>query len=341
MKKFLTYLIFIFSAVESAGQNTVLSRVSPENNKTIQIKWYCPQLITIEGCNVYRKESNSNIWEKINSKPVEYKSYKIPDEFLKQDKDLKNYLELAASPSNFKDLALLATLIKSFKSDAFSKYLGIRYDDTSFEEGKEYEYKITALTNTRENELGISKKLIATNYSPISSPKNIETNNGNKKVAFKWVPEPDSYFGVNLYRKTNDTGQFRLITKDPIILSKTKNKKGEDAYGDEFYVDGKLKAHTKYYYQLEAIDFFGSPSVLSKPILVVLKDLDPPKSPDSIYNTLDGKKVTLKWKKKKKEEDLLGYNIYRTNKNDTDFVKLNKEIVSINDSIFIDITPGV
>jgi len=325
--------------VDSSGQNTVLSRVSPENNKVIQIKWYCPTIINVDGCNIYRKESNSSNWEKLNTKPIEYKSYKIPDEFLKQDKELKNYLELAASPSNIKDLALLAVLIKSFKSDEFSKYLGIRYDDIFFEPGKEYEYKIATLTNSIETELGISRKLIATGYAPIASPKDIETKTGNKKIAFKWAPEPDSYFGVNIYRKTTDTGQFRLITNDAILLSKTKNKKGEDNYGEEFYVDGKLKTHTKYSYRLEAIDFFGSPSALSNPIMIVLKDLDPPKSPDSIYNTLDGKKVTIKWKKKKKEEDLLGYNIYRTNKNDTDFTKLNKEIVALNDSIFVDIAP--
>jgi uncharacterized protein len=338
--KKLTLYLFLFTFLNlTKGQNTVLSRVSPENNKLIQIKWYSPKIINPDGFNIYRKGVGSDSWIKLNSTPIKYKTYKIPEEEFKKDKELKSYVDLASSADNLVDLALLATVIKSFKNDAFSKYLGIRFDDTTFEAGKEYEYKITFVSGTTENDLGISKKITATDYAPIPPPKNINTKNGNKKVSFKWDPEPNSYFGVNIYRKSGDTGTYRLVTKDPIILSKAKNAKGEESYGDEFYVDGKLHPHTNYYFQLEALDFFGSPSTLSAPILVHLKDLNPPKSPDSLYYSLDGKKVFVKWKKKIKESDLLGYNIYRTNKNDSDFTKINKEVVPFSDSLFLDQVP--
>lgn len=313
--------------------------MSPSDSKKVQIKWYCQTIINPSGFNIYRKESISENWEKLNAKPVLFKSYKISEEEFKQDKELKGYLELASNAENIKDLALLAVLIKSFKSDAFSNYLGIRYDDLTAVVGKEYQYKVTIINPSGEKDLAVSRSLKIENYMPIPPPQNIVTKNGNKKVSFKWTAEPDSYFGVHIYRKTNDTGMFRRVTKDPIILSKTKNKKNEEVYGEEFYIDGKLKPHTNYFYQLEAIDFFGSASVPSKPILISLKDLDPPKSPDSVYNLLDGKKVTITWKKKNKEEDLRGFNIYRTTKNDTDFRKLNKTPVSIKDSVFIDQAP--
>lgn len=339
MKGILLNIFLFLLTLSSEGQNTVLCRINPKDSKVVQVKWYCATIINTLGFNIYRKETGSAFWEKLNSKPVLFKSYKISDEEFNQDKELKGYLDVASRAENIKDLALLAVLIKSFKSDAFSNYLGIRYDDLTATVGKDYHYKVTALNSTGEKELAISRNLKIENYKSIPPPQNIATKNGNKRVSFKWMPEPDSYFGVHIYRKTNDTGAFRRITKDPIILSKTKNKKNEEVYGEEFYVDGKLKPHTNYVYQLEAIDFFGSPSLPSKSILVSLKDLDPPKSPDSVYNSLEGKKVTVKWKKKIKEEDLLGFNIYRTTKNDTDFIKLNKVPVSFKDSLFMDQAP--
>ena len=336
MKGILKYLIVCLTFFGMKSQNTVLCRMSPDDNKVIQVKWYSQQVINVDGFNVYRQEVGSLDWEKLNKVPIKHKDYKISDEELKRDTELKAYMDLAASPSNMKDIALLATLIKSFKSDVLCKYLGIRFDDASFEQGKKYFYKINFISKEMETELGVSKEILATDYQAIEPPKNILSKKGNKKVSFTWEPESDRFFGVNIYRKTNDTGSFYKITKDPILLSKTKNSKGEDSYGEEFYVDGKLKPHTNYYYQFEALDFFGSPSTLSKQILITLKDHDPPKSPDSLYYGLDGKKVFVKWKKKIKEDDLLGFNIYRTNKNDTDFVKVNKETIPLVDTMFLD-----
>lgn len=327
------FLIFFWGGY---AQNKVICRVSPDNSKLIQLKWYCPTIVNGQGFYVYRKESSSDNWVKLTKEPVMFRSYTIPEELLKKDKELKSYVELASKPENIKDLALLAVLIKSFKSDVFSHYLGIRYDDTSVEKDKGYYYKVTLATTKGDTDLAVSEKITFTEYSPIAAPKNIISKTGNKKVSFQWEPEPDAYFGVNIYRKTNDTGQFRKLTKDPILLSKTKNKEGLETYGEVFYVDTKLKPHVRYEYLLEAVDFFGDPSKKSDPIVIRLNDLDPPAAPDSIYSKVDGKKVLLKWKKKSKEEDLQGFNVYRTSKNDTDYAKINTTLIPITDSTYLD-----
>lgn len=333
-----SYSIVVFLMFFWGGyaQNRVICRVSPDNAKLIQLKWYCHSIVHAEGFYVYRKESSSDNWVKLTKEPVMFRSYTIPEEFLKKDKELKSYVELTSNPENIKDLALLAVLIKSFKSDAFSHYLGIRYDDVSAEKGKDYYYKVTLATAKGETDLAVSEKITFAAYSQIAAPKNISSKTGNKKVSFQWEPEPDAYFGVNIYRKTNDTGQVRKITKDPILLSKTKNKDGLETYGEVFYVDTKLKPHIRYEYVLEAVDFFGDPSKKSDPIVVQLKDLDPPKAPDALYSKVDGKKVLLHWKKKSKEDDLQGFNVYRTSKNDTDFTKINPTLIPIADSTYLD-----
>ena len=192
------FLIFFWGGY---AQNKVICRVSPDNSKLIQLKWYCPTIVNGQGFYVYRKESSSDNWVKLTKEPVMFRSYTIPEELLKKDKELKSYVELASKPENIKDLALLAVLIKSFKSDVFSHYLGIRYDDTSVEKDKGYYYKVTLATTKGDTDLAVSEKITFTEYSPIAAPKNIISKTGNKKVSFQWEPEPDAYFGVNIYRK--------------------------------------------------------------------------------------------------------------------------------------------
>lgn len=335
--KRLSIVILVLLAINGISQNTVVTRIEPSGSNYINIKWYSPKVINADGFLVYRKSSAESTWQKLTDKPIKFKDYKLSKADLEQDAELKSYIDLTSSPSNIKELVLLATLIKSFKSEAFSKYLGIWYDDKTAQKNTSYQYKVMLLNGVTETELAISESLLFTNYSPIEAPKDIKYEEGYKKISFKWLPEPNRYFGVNIYRKINDTGAVVKITKDPILLSQTKNKKGEMSYGDKFYTDDRLKDNTKYSYTFEALDFFGTPSIKSEPLVILMRDKDAPKAPDTIYKNLDGKKVVVKWKKRIKELDLAGYNVYRTNQNDSDYAKLNTELIAINDTMYLDI----
>src|SRR5205085_6577343 len=101
--------------------------------------------------------------------------------------------------------------------------------------GHTYEYKVTILTGASESDLTVSAPITVSSYQPIASPKNVSYKTGNKKINFRWDPEPDRYYGVNIYRKVADTDTFTKITRDPVILSKTKNAKGEEEYGKDFF----------------------------------------------------------------------------------------------------------
>lgn len=339
MTKWFKYIVLLYSYA-TFSQTNVFCRIDTTIPNTINMKWYFPNLIGEEGFYVHRKESTDSLWKQLTSSPVLFKSYKPSTEELKQDKELKNYLEFASKPQDLKGIALIAVLIKSFKSSCLSKYLGIWFDDKSVEHGKTYQYKIVKLNNNRVVDSAISNPISFTNYTPIEPPKEIKFIAGNKKVSFTWHPEPNRYYGVNIFRQHNDSTSSIKLTKEPIILSKTKNTNGEDIYGREFYVDLNLSANTNYLYTFEAIDFFGAPSEKSKPIRIKLKDLDPPKAPDTLYYKLSGKKVNINWKKYIKENDLAGYNIYRTVKTDTDFVKLNSTLISKDDSSYVDTVPS-
>ncbi len=336
--KRLRLLILILLTIRVSSQNTVVTRIEPSGSNYINVKWYSPKIINADGFLVYRKASTESSWQKLTSTAIKFKDYKLSKAELDGDKELKSYMDMTSNPANIKDLVLLATVIKSFKSETFSKYLGIWFDDKTAQKNTSYQYKVTLLTGTVETDLATSESLLFTTYSPIEPPKEIKYEEGNKKISFKWLPEPNRYYGVNVYRKINDTGVVVKLTKDPIILSQAKNKKGEMTYGDEFFVDKKLKDNTKYIYTFEALDFFGTPSLKSEPLTIFMRDKDAPKAPDSIYHKLDGKKVFVKWKKREKEFDLAGYNVYRTNQNDSDYAKLNTDVILAKDTMYTDIT---
>lgn len=331
-------IAFLLTSDLIEGQNSVFVKADPVKKNCINVKWYCPSLINAEGFHVYRRENDSE-WTRLTQTPLRFKEYSVTQEDLHADKELSGYLELASKHENIKGLGLFAVLFKSFKSEVLCRYLGIWYDDGRAVQDHEYEYMVTSISGNLEHDLAISAKIKTSDTLPIPPPTNIRCEAGNKKISFKWEPEPNRYFGVNIYRFTDDSLLPRKITKDPIVLSTSKNSKGEYAYPETFFVDQHLKPGTTYHYYFEALDFFGRPSLRSKQFDLSPEDLDPPSPPDSISHKLSGKKVQLHWRKKHSEPDFLGFNVYRTNRNDTDFIKINSKLIVPNELSFYDTVP--
>lgn len=328
MKRIKLYSLALFFAFSTKAQISLFTRIDPLKKNTVNVKWFMPGLISKNGIAVYRKETSETIWTKLSTSLIQYKAYQPTANDFNQDKELKSYVEMASNPDNVKDLVFLAALVKAFKSEAFSKYLGLRFDDSTCLLNKEYSYRMTETSNGIEKELAMSQPIKTTVYKAIAPPQNMVLKAGNKKVSFSWKPETDRYWGTHIYRKTNDSGAFVKITAEPIILSKTKNKRGDEVYADVFYVDQKLKAKNRYRYYLVAIDFFGEASEASSISELKLNDEEAPTNVSGIQLKPDGKKVKLTWLKKTKEDDLMGYTIYRTTKNDSDFRKITKRPIA-------------
>lgn len=335
MKQILLLVILLTHSTTYFAQKKVVGQVDSVRPNCIQLKWYFPGLINEEGYNVYRKSKNEN-WKKLNEVPLKFKHYQPSVQEFQIDTELKSYLDLLGNQVYLKDLSLLACVLKSFKSEAFSKYLGIFFEDTKTNRNQSYWYKVTGIKNNFEVDSAFSEEINSGNFSAIDAPKSFTLNQKDKIVSISWLPEPQRYYAVNIFRKGEMDSGFYCINNHEIILSKIKDKNGAEAYGEKFYEDSKLKAKQSYTYHLQALDFFGNPSHLSAPLIIKIKDTDAPKAPDSLYYTLNGRRVKLYWRKKQKEDDLFGYNIYRTTNNDTDFVKLNKQVILSPDSFYID-----
>ncbi|MEO6902540.1 MAG: hypothetical protein ABI315_05215 [Bacteroidia bacterium] len=331
-------LVIIFFNTSYSQDNFVLTSVSKSNLKTVRVKWYSKALLYSEGINLYRKESNATNWQKVNKLPIKKGDYKPTTQEIKEDKELTDYIELVNSGTQLDGVTRLALYVKTFKSEAFSRYLGIEYLDIDVISGTSLQYKVSSIQNGVETELGISKPITVGTYTEVLPPQKIEIIPKNKKTIIKWLPETSRYYGVNIYRMFDSTGNNRIkVNQDPVMISKTKNKKGEYEYPSQFYIEEKLKEDTTYYYSFKAIDFFGEESEFATPINVFVKDLNAPLPPIFKEKEVKVKDVKLKWSKSSFEKDFMGYNIYRAKGAGKEYTKVNSKLLVKEDTQIIDV----
>jgi hypothetical protein len=325
------------SALKSNPENFVLTSVSKTNPSQVRVKWYSKDFMYREGIVVYRKEAQESSWQKLNATPLKKGDYQPTAEELKQDKELKQYVELINAVPKLEGVARLGAYVKSFKSDAFSRYIGIEFIDQTVTPGKIVQYKVCALVSGIENEIGVSEPVLAGKITELLPPNEIVIEAKNKQATVKWLPETSRYYSVDIYRMFDSTGSDRIkITKDPIIISKNKNKNGVYAYPEKFYLDENLKEDTVYYYSFKTIDFFGEESDFCKPIRVFIKDLNAPLPPYFMGKMAKHKQVILKWHKSDFEKDFTGFNIYRAKSLQKEYTLVNKTLLTKTDSIYTD-----
>lgn len=343
MKRLFPFFHLIILHLHINSQNTVICRISPTQANTVNIKWYSEKLIYPEGVNVYRRIGNSSDWIKLNPYPIKKGIYKINEGEYQKDKELYDYVQILDNAGQLTGFSLLAVLLKSFKSEAYANYMGIRHDDNTAVQENKYEYKVQEIIGKSETLIANSLPIEIKKYEAIEPPQNIETKIKHKKCLIRWEPEPHRYFAVNIYRYSSEDKNEIKINSAPLVISKTKNKDGlpqRDSFGenypDLFYIDEKLKNKITYYYTFVALDFFGEESKRSQTIAVFIKDNEAPTAPENLRKTVNGKNVKLSWIKKEKEEDFTGFNVYRTNNNDSDYIKLNSALIPVSDSTYTD-----
>lgn len=322
MKHILCVVAGILFYLNVDSQVRMYARVHPAKPGSIQLKWYTTEFVTDQEYFLYRK-SETEDWTRINSETIRFQAYKIPADSFMTDKELKNYIAMCQSSSKIKDLIKLATVLKSFRSFEFSKFLGIAYADNSVKPGTMYEYQ---LRNSTSVVLAFGQ-LAAGVYKAIAKPDSFYAARTKNVVKFKWFPEPNRFYGVNLYRKENGS-DAKKINQDVIVLSTSKNSKGQDVFPPFYYEDRNIEQGRLYSYFIRAVDFFGGESSPSATVQINYGDEEPPPMPDSIRTVLNGKQVRLNWRLTNPPSDLKGFNVYTTIRNDTDFVKITDEVVT-------------
>lgn len=292
----------------------------------IKLKWIYEYVYHPNGFNIYRKEANTS-WVKINNVPVKLTATLPSGHQLNQEeKGLLEAMQKSPYEEMKQSIIRAFALIKGIYNNELAGYLGIYYHDRTAEQGKTYQYKITMADS--ELELALSKDITCADYQKISPPEEIMFFRKKKYVTCNWKPDLYRYFGVDIYRKNADGGEFEKLTiTGPIALQPrdVKNYK-EDVV---FFADTTIQEEINYVYKLVAIDYFGVASEFSAEISVPAQDFTPPGIPYGfkLIPSSTQKTVSAKWSSID-EVDLAGYNLYTSRNSEETFIKVNKELIS-------------
>ena len=326
--------------IVNAQQQLLVENIEQEGTHQILVKWFISELYTSDGYFVYRKDSAETSWQKLNSRPIHMGEYTIPAEKLAQDELLEFLIEIIESQpwDEIEDMAQFTMVLKAIIDQDFARYLGIFYADTTIEPGKKYSYKVTRFDGSDERTIDTSDEVYADSVTTTGPPKDIELEPGNACVYFKWEPESERYFAVNIYRKDTINDDFKRINELPVIIAEKKNENGELAYPEFFYSDKELVNGKEYEYKIKSIDFFGIESTDNQTLTAMPVDLTPPPSPKDADANFENGNVDVSWKYRNTDK-IIGFNIYRGRKSKGEYQKLNSELLTPETTEFIDTNP--
>lgn len=333
MNRLLGILFLLVSCSLSAQENRLVMK---QNSHSIEVKWYSKELIFREPTVLYRSVNNGE-WEKVGPVQFVFGQQKPTAEEVKADPELKDLQDLFKSSKKLDGLGLLIVTLKSFNSVPFCRFLGNYYEDTQVTAGNAYRYRVVKAGQTASNPLAESVVQVMgapTLSAPVDS---LQFKTRKRAVDFRWKPEPDRYYGVEVYRSEQPDSIGKLMTKDPILISKVQDPNGKTTYPEFFFSEEKLAEKKTYYYTFVGVGFFGERLKASAPLKVRIKDETLPGAPENLHKTVYGKQVQLNWFKETQESDFAGYRVYQgkaKNRDSAQFEISNKELLPFADSSF-------
>jgi len=324
----------------NAGKNIVVSNSIEAKHPKIRIKWFIEESLLPDGVHVYRKQKGGS-WKKLTDQPFKKGQYDIPEQAFEQDHNLQEYVTIADNieRKDLKGMTQAMIMIKATQSTHYARYLGIEYHDKNVEPGKAYQYKIMKITGAGEERVGTTSPLKVQPHRPGPPPDNIQVKAKDQQVNIKWDPNKMRFLGVNIYRKTEKQDTFEKISEYPVITSKRQGPGGKMSYPDIFFKDDSLENGITYYYQIEALDYFGRSLQLSKSFKARPTDQTPPPSPEFLKAEVTKLTVFLTWENKY-APDIKGYRVYRSLNPDTNFTRVHKGLLNINTQSFEDKVPA-
>lgn len=301
---------------QNSQQLLIKSAKHPAKDQLVtQLKWLTNDLDLAKEYHVFRRPSGKKKWVLLTSAPVKYKSVPLAPS-LADDGKVQDYLSLLEGVDGpIPNIVQFGLIVKVLEANAFARYLGIAFNDSTAAAGATYDYKITEIVTKKSGKRKDVDLLEVRDYTsrvpPLPEPpRSIVFEPLDNKVEFYWMPEPDRYFGVNLFRAVKGENAVK-VNQDVIIPVESMNEEGFYDYPDVMYADSSLTLGVTYVYHLVGIDFFGTESARSQTFEVTLTDKKPPQAPkiERLVPHSDGR-VEISWTTGN-EPDLKGFTIYR------------------------------
>ena len=324
--------IFITCLCFSQGNKNVAVFVSnADNGDGILIKWLYSEVYNPAGFDLYRSSGNNN-WEKLNSSPLQLKKNANTSRFDKETKDLYEAVTKTPHEEFITNIARAFVLIKAIYINEFAEIIGIHYHDKTAVKGSAYQYKLTKANESLE--LAISSSIVCGDFNGDFAPKEVTLDRKKKYIAINWKPDVYSYYGVDIYRKELDGGDFiKMTKKGPIAIDINTQKKFKPS--DVFFVDTLIDNEKAYVYKFSSINYLGQVSDFSQEYVAAIKDFVPPASPYTFkvrpYSVEQF--VRLTWEAIE-EGDLNGFNIYASQDPEGKFNKINNSLLTKETRVF-------
>lgn len=330
---------FIFTSVlfwASAQQSFVFVRNHPNNLNTktsIELKWFSSEFINDEGFYVYRREIGAGTWSLLTSAPV-LRSGGIPNQYLREDEELQFFVDVInQSPEDLQEeFVLLNVILKSFQSNPFAKFLGIYFEDGTAVAGTDYQYRVMRLTGGKEFEVGTSDIIKAGPYAKNAAVKGVEVYQEGKEIAINWEQDEKLFYAVNIYQE-DPSGVAVKLNQKPVMLSMVPDSAGRMAYPRPMFRKRGFQENQRYIFYLEGLDYFGETTEVSDSVNLIFDDTTPPPAPYGLDGKADSMRVKLHWNQDL-VADFKGYNVFRSIRSNGDYEKVNRTILTFNDSTY-------
>ena len=145
-------------------------------------------------------------------------------------------------------------------------------------------------------------------------------------VGLKWEGY-EAFTSFNIYRRGLLEKEFTQINTVPVQVQSTINPDGTISVAPYFYTDTTIKENQQFYYQIRGVDLFGDEGPASVDVRGKIQ-VDPRPAPLSRPD-LDAGETTIKLSWQGVEnEDIVGYNLYRSLKHEGGYKKLNTEVLT-------------
>jgi fibronectin type 3 domain-containing protein len=191
------------------------------------------------------------------------------------------------------------------------------YSERGLWQGQTYYYAISSIDNFfNESEKKIIEIQIPDNEPPESPVSSYANSRPDGLVEIIW--QPSMSLDVTNYRiyRSRDNDPLRMIMETP-----------DSIFGK---IDSTAIRGIVQNYQVVAVDMSGNESKKTKIISVIPKDINPPHAPENISAIVQSNGVRINWEQNN-ENDLLGYNIYRSDIPNGIPIKLNDQPIKNNE----------
>ncbi|MFN0048332.1 MAG: hypothetical protein ACKVOU_04340 [Cytophagales bacterium] len=304
----------------------------------VLLKFFSDQLKYEQGYNIYRKKEGTTNLVKINKQPIAFlkslpSSLKLEGEYAEFYANLSKF---SSETINKQGLGKAMVKLRAVQNFDFAYAIGNGFIDSAAVKGESYQYILRRINTGTDVLMATSSTIKVEDWKPLPEPQDIKFDKKREGVKFSWLHLPQSFLGVDVFRKAANSKDFKKLNDVAIYPQMGENGK----YPKYYYTDVSASNDTVYQYKFVAVDYFGQASLFSPEITVGKKDFEPPFPPDSVQLDVDTLRIKLKWKAPN-SPDLSGYHVYRSLKYDKGFEKVTSKTISKKTTNFIDVVPKI